>query len=432
MKAIKLALSLILVPRLFLSLIFLPFLFSIILVIFQLFLTRGAVYLLNRDSQVIENNFNQGQNFNLTRKMLYGDGSPLKEFRVCNWIKIKDENGVIVEQPAEAGCELQRLNVAIRPDNLTPEKLKQYELILKGNTKKLHICETCISDLVISLKDSAVKTSIYSIWGLMIANLAKNHSEVKVQYIKAVKTSENLMQLIGDQFIYFNGLSSHISISEIESNLVLIINIAGILIVAAWLALKAHKKILDYFSKSGALLPLVAANGKENFYIALWIITAIRVSAFLMTALPVTIYTIYAIYSENVKINLFDQDPLILLIWFLTLFFALSFATLIASISDLKQRYSILGIIYKFVPIMLSIVGLIFWSITFIFESDFVSHARFLTTSLPIIGLGPVLATPIVKPNIMALIIHCLVTIFLFKTLLSKNGRWFAAHLEDL
>jgi hypothetical protein len=423
MKPVRLALSLILVPRLFLTLILFPLILSIILIYLQLFVTTILVSLSNRDSVKMEKKISETQNDNLLRRILYGDGKPLRDFKICKWTS---------DTPPEPDCNLNRLDAAVHAGELTDAELARYADIFRGNVRKLHICKDCKPDIVLIHSPEKVTCNIFSIWGLMLARLAMTTSDAGEHMVQAFKQTEDVSRLLGEQFLHIYGLSEAIKINEVEPDLVFIINIAGMLIIAVWLALKAHKKVLDYFSKSGALLPLVAATGKETFYQALWIITAIRVSAFLLTALPITIFTLHEIYSENISARIFNYEPLLILVWFITIILALSFATLIASIADLKQRYTLFGIFYKFLPITVCLLGSFIWSLTFLLDGTSVNNIRLAITSLPVLGVGPVLLSPIVKPGVSYLIIHSILTIFLFKILLSKNSRWFAAHLDDL
>jgi multisubunit Na+/H+ antiporter MnhC subunit len=177
---------------------------------------------------------------------------------------------------------------------------------------------------------------------------------------------------------------------------------------------------------------MVAATGQSAFYGALWILTLIRVGAFLAGAVPLTLLGIQGIMdTEGVGETFFGQ-PLELALWFTALVSGFALATLVASLADLKHRHHLLSMLYKYVPLALCLLGTVVWTFTFILDGPLFGHLRTVITAIPVLGMGPVLVAPALKPELFALSIHTVLTVLLAGWALRSNARWFAAHLEEL
>jgi hypothetical protein len=212
----------------------------------------------------------------------------------------------------------------------------------------------------------------------------------------------------------------------------LVVNFALIVIITLWLAIKAHRKVLDYFVRNGALLPMVAACSKRSFYGALWILTVSRVLAFLAAAVPMTVVVFLDLLGKEDLKRFFQGDIWALMLWGVTLVLSMSLATVIASIAELRQRHEILSFLYKYLPIFVSLLGGVIWVATFIFEGNAPSIIRQFLTACPIIGMVPVLIAPLFSPYAWLLVVNMVLTAALLAVTLNFNARWFAAHLEEL
>lgn len=429
MKGLKLAWSLIRVPKLFASLLLLPLLFSFILVIIQLIISSMFLQVINRDSKQMESYYQEFEQENVARQIIFGQGKPLAKIKVCRWIAGDAIGG---EVPPSDACEPDRLDVALLVDDPATFDATSYEETFNGNTTRLHLCKNCHPDIVIDLKSEGIHSEIKSLWGLGVMGLAFASPEVREHHLNAFRDAEKIKSLLGKRYFQPVGFRNPIRLDGLESVVALILNIAGLIVISLWLALKAHRKVLDYFARNGALLPMVAATGKNTFYSALWIITLMRVGFFLLASLPITCITFSETLREEHLHMFFGDDPSGFVLWAAAIVSSLSLATLIASIADLQHRRSILTIMYRYLPILLCFLGALLWSASFIADGAIASFIRNLTTALPVVGVAPILVAPIFRPQFTFLVVHILLTVGLFTIALKYNSRWFAAHLEEL
>lgn len=429
MTALRFALALIRTPRFFASLLLLPLLLSLVVVSVQVLVTGLFIQTSNRRAAAIEQNFNSIEQDNVMRKVLFGDSKPLPPIKVCRWIA--SDQYVSGEAPASKDCFPDRFDVAINVSSPADYDPSHYIRIFDGNAERLHLCKKCKPDVVIS-PEGKVKTHLQSVWGMWIVSLAMLSKDVNDQFVVAKRQYEDLRGRLGVIYFHPVGFDHPIKVSHQQLSVALVFNIAFLIVVALWLALKAHRKVLDYFARSGALQPMVASIGKSSFYSAIWMLTLVRVGAFLLAAVPIMYFSFQDLLRTN-KVGIsFGDDPANLLLWMLAIGAGFALATIIASIADLKHRHHFLSILYRYVPLLVSGCGIFIWLLTFLFESNTVAVVRNLLSAVPILGLGPVIIAPLCHLSSSVLLMHGLLTITILMITLRSNARWFAAHLEDL
>jgi hypothetical protein len=432
MNSLRLTISLLRIPKLFFSLVFFPLLLSIVFVYFQLILTSATYRIFASDASEVQKNFDHRKDNSFVRNIIFGSGKRLPDAKLCFWQFAKNEHGEEIEIPPNPECSPNRLDVALQIPNINSNVLSEYQRIFNGNVEKIHICKTCTPDIIISQNNKKFSTEIKSIWALMIVGAVKFSSEFQEHYIEAMKSKDDIKAHLGECSLFIGGFDDSIKITGMEADALIVLNFSFLIVVALWLALRAHRKVLDYFSRSGALLPLVAATGKKPFYMSIWLLTVIRVSAFLLAALPLTIISLNEIFDDNETFKVIYNDPVACLLWLIAIIFGLALATLVASLAELKHRHNILSFIYRYIPLLLCGLGAILWGFSLIFEGEPSNLLRNLLTSIPVVGMAPVMIAPLMKPHMLALVIHGALTASLFAILLRYNSRWFAAHLEDL
>jgi hypothetical protein len=434
MSAFRLAFSFILIPRLFLTLFFFPLLLSLILVYIQLVITGVVIRTSDRSPVAIENQFNNFKENNLVRQILFGSGAPLKRFKTCRWIEKPGPDKELFELPPDKSCAPDRLDVAVRASNPALFDATAYEEIFRGNTERLHICKSCRPDVVITPAgiNRGANTEIFSLQGFMLLSLLHLNDTVTESYIEAAKTYDATVRLIGERKFYAPGFREAISFKGISTQFALIGSIAVLVVITLWLAIKAHRKVLDYFARSGALLPMVAATGKRVFYSAIWLLTLFRVIAFLAASVPMTIFSFREIARAE-HLDLFvGKDLSLFLLWILAIVASLGLAAIIASVGDLKQRHSWVSFTYHYLPLGISAIGIAVWAFTFLFDSNFAATFRDIVIATPVFGMAPVILAPVFKPTVPILIVHTSVSLLAALAILRHNAHWFAAHLEDL
>src|SRR5204863_8309329 len=99
----------------------------------------------------------------------------------------------------------------------------------------------------------------------------------------------------------------------------------------------------------------------------------------------------------------FYGDTVAIIWWIIALVISIALSTMIASIAELRQRHEVLSFLYKYFPIVLSMLGGLFWISTFLVDGDTSATIRDLLTITPIFGMVPVLVAPLFCPPISIL-----------------------------
>ncbi len=431
-SAFRLAVALARIPKLFSSLFLIPLILSLVLVYFQLVVTGLFVRTFSQNHESVEDTLKIIKRENLGRRLLYGEMAELPPLRLCRWKFAPDLQGHSVEMPPSDDCAPDKLDVALKVDDPASFDATEYQKIFNGNIERLHVCSTCRPHVVIEVGQNKNETQVYSVWGLMVLSLLQFNDDVSEQYVQVVKNFDKIKNRIGDISFHSPGLRNPVSVRQMYVSLAIVFNIAILIVITMWLALRAHRKVLDYFARSGALLPMVAATGKGVFYAAIWILTFFRVGGFLFAAVPMTVMGFGEILRKDQIVTVFGKDHLALFLWIVAVISSLGLATLISSISELKQRHQFLSFVYRYLPLTVCALGMLLWSFSFISDGYYTGLIRNVMTAMPILGVGPVLIAPVFKPNFDVLAIHTVLTALLFLFALRHNARWFAAHLEDL
>ncbi|RIL12054.1 MAG: hypothetical protein DCC75_01175, partial [Proteobacteria bacterium] len=258
------------------------------------------------------------------------------------------------------------------------------------------------------------------------------NEDLKIKYVAAAEDFDRMRKIRGELYFHSKGFEAPLSVTDAELSVAVILNIAALIVISLWLALKAHRKVLDYFARSGALLPMVSATGKGPFYGAIWILTMLRVGAFLIATVPMMVYGLGELIDKNHFANLIGVNSWVFATWLLAITAGLALATLVASIADLRHRQSFFSFSYRYVPLFICASGALVWTATFIFDSRLSDLLRRIVTALPVAGMGPIMVAPIFRPGWDILIINAMLTGVTLIILLRVNARWFAAHLEEI
>lgn len=428
-KGILIALSLLRIRRLFLTLILFPLLLSLVIVALQSLASTAVISALDKKEGKIENPTESPDA--LLRPILFGKELPPEKPLICRWQKSSDETDRGDYPPSEA-CDPDRMDAALivsDPETFDP---KEYVTLLAGNVSRIHLCKTCAPDLIFYPEAEPRKMEMRSIWASLILHLTTRNESVLSAYKSVRDSTKNVSDVVGTKYLSLAGFQQAINLSDVRSPLLFIFNFAALIVVALWLALKAHRRILDYFSQNGALLPMVAANGKQSFYLALWLITLARVAAFLFSAIPLTLFSIHEFILTDNTVSILTSSPLAAFSWGIALIVSLTLATLIASIADLHHRTNLLSICYRFLPLLIAGIGAFIWSATFLFDSTLALNIRDLVCAVPILGMAPIFLSLIFQSSPIALIIHALGSLVLIVILMRSNATWFGAHLEEI
>jgi hypothetical protein len=426
LSSFRLAIALLKIPRLFGSLFLFPLLISVVVVALQIVFTALMVRSISTNTTPVTERVERTKDLNFGRLLLYGNGEPLPPVRLCRWREIV-HNGENVEVPPTSDCRPGRLDIALHVTDPATFDPTSYQAAFNGNIEQLHLCKRCRPDIVITLTDGSVRSDIRSVWALVVVNMIRFNPS---QYLDSLKEIEQVSEIFGQRTLHLTGFEDSIDMTRTYTMLAITINFAGIIIIALWLALKAHRKVLDYFSQSGALLPMVAATGHATFYGAIWALTLCRVGAFFGAAIPMTYFGFVAILERDDLAAFFFGGRV--LAWLLALTASLALATLIASIAELKHRHSIMSFAYKYVPIAICFLGGIIWAGTFLLESTGALFLRSTVTALPLLGTPAILLGPVFRPSTATLMIHLCSSSALLFLALRYNSRWFAAHLEEI
>lgn len=429
MKTILLAFSLIRIPRLFVSLLLWPMIIGVGVAVVQAITSSAYMGLVEETSDQFENRIQtESPETAWLRSQLFGSKAVLPALQVCRW-----KTDGLKEVSPSVSCEIKENDVAIVVKNPITFDSASYESYFQGSTRTLHICKTCSSNIVIDTREGKVRSDIFGFTGLAVMALTDTTTNAKTNthFVEAKKTIEGVKEISGTLFLHPAGSKEPINVTQTTKTMLLILNTSLMTLIALWLSLKGHKKVLDYFSKNGALLPLVAACGKDSFYAALWIITLLRVFFFIVAAIPSTVF----LYSKAVPqetLDVFIRSTPDFIMWLSALIASLSCLAIIASVAELKQRHSWVSFLYKYVPVSLCFLGTVVWIISVFTPGEASRVIQVFISCIPIIGISPILLSPIFNINSTVVMIHSLLASATIILLLRHNSRWFAAHLEEI
>lgn len=424
---LRLTFALIRIPRLFISLFLFPILLSILVVYLQLIATGIYLRLSKQSASDIEQNIEASQHNNPLRWIIYGSADARPEIRICRWHEEEKQE----LPPPGAECAPQALDVALNvadPENFNPS---EYIELFNGNFERLHICKQCQPYLRVKILPQGNQTDIRSVWSLALLSISKRGSESQQRLLANWKALEAHAGLMGELNFSAAGFLAPLNITQAPRTISFVMTIASLVAIALWLSLKAHRKILEYFVRSGALLPMVAACGKRTFYGSLWMLTSMRVLVFLVAAIPLSIMTLIEM-NEDQTLPFVGEHPGMALLWMVALITGLSIATVVGSIADLKQRHAFLGFAYRYLPLIAAVLGSLVWSLTFLSPAEICGTIRSIIAAIPVFGIMPLLTAPLLTPPLWAIALHAVIAGVLTLVLLRKNSSWFAAHLEEL
>jgi hypothetical protein len=429
-RTLHLAWSLIRIPHLAFSLFVFPLTIGICLVIVQLIATGVIVRASSLENSHLGSVEERSSRENsIVRRILYGSGDLRPDLKVCRW---SFDPTTQEEVPPGPECAPDRLDVALRVSDPATFDVTHYKGIFSGQIDRLHVCQSCQPDVVITPKSGKDSTSrAYSAFGLAVLSLPLSHQDLIQKRMAVGKKLSHIMKLLGGVYFEIPEIEGGINTTAIRKTLPITMNIALLVIITLWLALRAHRKVLDYFAQNDVLLPLVAACGRSRFYSAIWLLTAARVFCFLGSSIPVLYFGLKGVVDKK---SIFTLDTSIsqLSVWLLAITTSLALATIMASISELKHRHHLLSIFYRYVPIAIALFGGVVWVATLLIDSGSMGMVRGIIAGLPVIGTAPLLLGPIINLPIVVMLPHALFAGILFVFMLRKNARWFAAHLEEI
>ena len=425
-RSFRIAAALLRIPHLALSLFAVPLILSLGIVVIQLLATGAAVQLMSTTGRAVM--AAKVSDTNPIRWMIYGSGDLRGPLTVCRW----GVNSQGVETPLVEGCAPDRLDVAIHVDNPESFDVSRFKKLFEGHIDRLHVCRSCQPDVVITPSmNGEITSKAHSVFGLSILFLPYSNKEVADQRTAVKEAYDEIQRSLGSISMHIPEISDAIGISSLKGTLPITTNIALLVVIALWLALKAHRKVLDYFSRNDVLLPLAAACGKQTFYSAIWILTLFRVGCFLGASIPLMYFGLDDIFSSNVGVDL-SFSLAHGAAWLVALVSALGLATVIASIAELKHRHSLLSVSYRFLPLLGAFIGALAWGASFIMPLHACGVFRLIVSALPIIGIAPILVAPVTGLPYLPMMTHAVLAMIGLTWLLKRNARWFAAHLEEV
>lgn len=262
-EILRLSLSLVRIPRLFATLFLFPLLVSFLLVLFQATATISLVNVADSYESPTKRVHQSYQEGMFIREKLLGVSGALPPIRVCRW-----ETGG--EGPERAptsppGCSLERYDVVLKVEEPASFDPAPYQKRLDGKFLRLHICKECRSDIIITPTTKKVTAHLFSVQGLILLSMARRTEQAELLAKTPDADPETPGAKLGKDILNLPGLYAPTPVADIHATLIGILNVASLIIIAAWLAMKSHRKVLDYFAASGALLPLVAASGRAIF-----------------------------------------------------------------------------------------------------------------------------------------------------------------------
>ncbi len=418
----RLAYTLARIPRLFCSFLLFPLLIGIGLAFFQLVLTSLYLTVLGRSSDILEGELSHRREHGKGVLERLGVVEPFTSTTICRW------QG---ELPP-TGCVQRPFDVAVQVRSASEADVAAVVALFDGLTPRIHLCETCRSEITVHAGPDA-RTDVYDVWSLpLLSMVASDSPELRSRVVDVLRAAEGVRDLLGDTDLVLRGFIAPIPLSRMKAIFALIFSVASSLVIGLALALRAHRRILDYFSRNDVLLPLVAACGKRTFYGALWWLTLFRVGAFFLAVVPASVLVFVELVSPETQAAFIGGALPALGLWFLALLAGMSLLVVVASIGELRHRRAFTSVVYRFGPLLVCGIGGILWGLTLLVPSEFMLNVRQVLASLPMVGLVPVLIAPAFRPPHPVLLLHAVLASALILVVLRINTRWFAAHLEEI
>jgi hypothetical protein len=265
----------------------------------------------------------------------------------------------------------------------------------------------------------------------MLLFLPYTNSEIEQNRVVVRRSIEEVKNRLGEIFLSIPEIDDTIGITALKGTLPIVFNVSLLVVISLWLALRAHRRVLDYFSRNDVLLPLAAACGKQRFYSAIWLLTGLRVGCFLITSVPLVFFGLNDVVDEE-SLRAVRVSPGSGVMWVVALIATMALATVVGSISELKHRHSFVSFLYKLVPFAAAVLGAALWGFSFVMPSEAMGTVRLIVSAIPIVGIAPVLIAPATSLPVMSLALHALLATSAFVFILRRNARWFAAHLEEV
>ena len=430
-RSLKLALALIRIPHLAFSLFVFPLVLSIGLVLAQLFATAAAMSVSSAITETVTPANESREENNLLRWLLFGSGKLRPKTTLCRWSGPTAE--IPFEHPTTDECRPDRFDVALTVSDPSTYDPTPFMKLFNGQVDRIHICRSCRPDVVIAVSPSgAILSNAYSMFGLGILFLPYTNKEIHEHRIATRRATETITQNLGSIAVHIPEIENAIDVASLRSTLPITANVAALIVISLWLALRAHRKVLDYFSANDVLLPMVAACGKQRFYAAIWLLTMMRVGCFLAASIPLVALGLRDIFEGNQEIAVAAPPVSQFCVWVVALIATIALATVIASISELKHRHTFLSFAYKFIPMIVAFMGAAVWGASFILPYQSFGSLRLTLASLPIVGLAPIVVAPVTNLPLAPMVLHGILATLAVGFILRRNARWFAAHLEEV
>ena len=431
MKAFRLALSLVRVPRLFVSLLFWPMIVGICIALGQIAVSSTYLGFTSETAVQFEKRLNRrSPEADWLRDHLYGSTAPLAPIRLCQWEMVKGSEVV-----PGGSCSPKPLDVRIRYSLATQPEIAKYLKHFQGSIERIHLCKECNFEtaILIDITTETPTTTVTNFSGIALLSLVDTVKQelVNSHFISAKALIEELDAVGGTVLFDPPGVKNPINMSEATRTMILIFNTSLLIVIALWLSLRGHRRVLDYFARNDSLLPLVASCGKNTFYSALWIITLLRVSFFLLMVTPATIIALSKVAPSS-TLEIFMNDRLDFILWLFALLSSLASLTIIASIAELKHRSSWISFLYKYIPLFVFFIGTVAWACSLFLDASAATIIRNIVAGCPILGISPVLLSPLIALSPTLLAAHATLASILVLLVMRNNSRWFAAHLEEL
>ena len=428
LRTFRIAIALVQIPHLTLQLFLFPLIMSLALVFAQLLVTGMIVRVASVDSTRQLDTDESRSEHSMMRWVLYGSAARRPTILVCRWRQVTGG-----EVPPSKECSPDRLDVAIHVSDPASYEVTKYSALFDGHVDRLHICKSCAPDVIVTPKvGGEVVSEVRSVFGLTILFLPYTNRSISSQRVEVLRTIDDIRRAVGSITMHIPETPDGIGITSLKLTLPITANIASLVLIALWLAIRAHRKVLDYFSQNDVLLPLAVACGKERFYASIWILTLFRVGCFLGASIPVTYFALRDVLGDDTSFSTLPFSLVSFCVWLIALVSTLSFAAILASIAELKHRQAVWTMIYRFLPITLAVFGAALWSSSFILPYDSMGIFRLVLSSIPIVGMAPIVVGPAISLPVLPMVIHAAFSIAMFLVLLKRNARWFAAHLEEI
>lgn len=332
---------------------------------------------------------------------------------------------------SEESCQVDRLDIVARPDVLEQVSLAQLRDDFDGDFRRLHVCTNCDSEIELVHRNGKLAVLLKSLHAVMMWESGAFHRLQKQKaQLHEQSGNDDFEVFEAGQFWLFGGKNLPFNASHLGLAAVWILNISLSCLVLAWLGIKSHGRVINYFARNDALQPLIVSLGLKEFYGSIWILTLARVAVFGGFYLVAMYQARWVMGFSAFYETVFRGDILFLVGWLFVLFLQFTTIAMLVSLAEIsRDTRATISLVYF--PLLTILIGLFVWLGTLTVDSLQLAALREFLLAMPLVSLMPHFLTPIFPCETWVLVMNIFASLIFLLVITRRNTMVFgySAHL---